>query len=211
MLGHAADRVFPVAEALAPPPQCMPCGVCILMATLIAGHGAKGKRRNPGQHDPDAAGVLDLNPAPEMGAGPGSSSGPHPADGHVRERRGGAGRYDQVARAQQDAAAQNLRPLPDITLSDERGQGERALTRRSARSARCDRPAHAVPGTGGSALRGAASRPPSAPAVRDGCLSPSGRDRPTPSGAVTSSGAVCAVEAAAAGKGVVIEVGKPSP
>jgi hypothetical protein len=42
-----ADRVFPVAEALAPPPQCMPCGVRLLMATLIAGHGAEGERREP--------------------------------------------------------------------------------------------------------------------------------------------------------------------
>jgi hypothetical protein len=33
---------------------------------------------NPGQDDPDAAGVLDLDSGPEMGTSPGSSNGPEP-------------------------------------------------------------------------------------------------------------------------------------
>ena len=33
---------------------------------------------NPGHDDPDAAGVLDLDPGSEIGTGPGSSSGPEP-------------------------------------------------------------------------------------------------------------------------------------
>ena len=47
---------------------------------------------NPGQDDPDAAGVLDLDSGPEMGTSPGSSNGPEPGSGHARDRHGEAGR-----------------------------------------------------------------------------------------------------------------------
>jgi hypothetical protein len=57
---------------------CMPHRSIILTAELIAGDDAEGGWREPGQDDPGAAGVLDLDPGPEMGASPGSSSGPDP-------------------------------------------------------------------------------------------------------------------------------------
>ena len=75
------------------PPSAGACrtGSVILTAKLIAGHDAEGERRNPGQDDPDAAGVLDLDPGPEMGTSPGSSSGPEPGrrpcPGTPRRRR----------------------------------------------------------------------------------------------------------------------------
>lgn len=71
----------------------MPHEPVILTAKLIAVNDAEGERRERGQDDPGAAGVLDLDPGPEMGASPGSSSGPDPADGRARERRSGAGRH----------------------------------------------------------------------------------------------------------------------
>ena len=90
---------------------------------------------NPGQDDPDAAGVLDLDSGPEMGTSPGSSNGPEPGrrpcpgtPWHGAGRRGpdhqGAGGYGC--------------PGPSvlclgITLSDARGEGERAHGRRSER------------------------------------------------------------------------------
>jgi len=93
MHSSAADRVFRIVMALAPPSAgARRTGSVILTAKLIAGHDAVGERREPGQDDPDAAGLLDLDPRPEMGTSPGSSSGQDPAGGHARERRGGAGR-----------------------------------------------------------------------------------------------------------------------
>ncbi len=77
----------------------MPHGAGILTAKPIAGHDAGGEWRDPGQDDPDAAGVLDLGPGPEMGTRPGSSSEPEPARGHARERRGGAGRRTRTRRS----------------------------------------------------------------------------------------------------------------
>jgi hypothetical protein len=40
----------------------MPHGFVILTAKPIAGHDAKGQRREPGQDDPDATGAQDLDP-----------------------------------------------------------------------------------------------------------------------------------------------------
>jgi hypothetical protein len=40
----------------------MPHGFVILTAKPIAGHHAKGQRREPGQDDPDAAGAQELDP-----------------------------------------------------------------------------------------------------------------------------------------------------
>jgi hypothetical protein len=65
--------------ALAPPSASAPrTGSVLLAAKLIAGHDAEGEQREPGHDGPDAAGVLDLGPGPEMGTSPGSSSGSEP-------------------------------------------------------------------------------------------------------------------------------------
>jgi hypothetical protein len=64
---NAADRVFRIAIALAPPSAGCRTGSVILAAKLIAGHDVKGERREPSQDDPDAAVVLDLILWPEMG------------------------------------------------------------------------------------------------------------------------------------------------
>ena len=90
--GSAADRVFGIAMALAPPSAgACRTGSVILTAEPIAGHDAEGERREPGQDDPAAAGVLDLDPGPEMGTSPGSSSGPEsgrrPCPGTPRRSR----------------------------------------------------------------------------------------------------------------------------
>jgi len=42
--------------------SCMPHGVVILTAKPIISRGAEGEPWNLGQDDPDAPGVLDLNP-----------------------------------------------------------------------------------------------------------------------------------------------------
>jgi hypothetical protein len=82
----------------------------------------------------DAAGVLDLDPGPEMRTSPGSSSGPDPAGGHAGERRGGAGRHGPGHQgAGRCGCPERLSSCSGITLSDEGGQGERARTRRYAR------------------------------------------------------------------------------
>ena len=43
---------------------CMPHGFLLLTAKPIACRGAECERREPGQDDPDAAGVLDLGTGP---------------------------------------------------------------------------------------------------------------------------------------------------
>jgi hypothetical protein len=59
---YAADRVFRIAMALAPPSAgACRTGSVILTAKLITGHGAVASG-NRGQDDPGAAGVLDLDP-----------------------------------------------------------------------------------------------------------------------------------------------------
>ena len=74
----------------------------------------------PGPDDLDTAGVLDLDPGAGDGTSPRSSNGPDSGRRPRPECRGGA-------------AAQGLRlPVPDVTLSDEVGQGERTRSRRSA-------------------------------------------------------------------------------
>jgi hypothetical protein len=79
---------------------------------------------NPGQDDPDAADLLDLDPGLEDGTSPGSSSGRTPAGGHARGMPGYAAAESaattQAARARWDAAARSVRlPYSGITLSDE--------------------------------------------------------------------------------------------
>lgn len=49
MPAHAADRVFQIATALAPPcAGARRTGSVIVTAKLIAGHDAVGERREPG-------------------------------------------------------------------------------------------------------------------------------------------------------------------
>lgn len=58
---HAADRVFRIAVALAPPSTgACRTGSVIVPTNLIAGRGAVGERREPGPGDPDAVYVLDI-------------------------------------------------------------------------------------------------------------------------------------------------------
>ncbi len=88
-------------------------GSVIVPANLIAGRGADGERREPGPGDPGAVDVLDMDPRPEIGACPGSSSGPDPASGHARKRRGEAGLCSPCRKAAGGAAARSVRlPVP---------------------------------------------------------------------------------------------------
>jgi hypothetical protein len=125
MPSHAADRGFRIAIALAPPSAAHAARGCVIQtAKLIAGHGAMGEWREPGQDDPDAADVLDLDPGLEDGTSPGSSSGPDPG------RRACPGtpqrNWPPRPRARWDAAALSVRhPYSGITLSDGGGPGER--------------------------------------------------------------------------------------
>jgi hypothetical protein len=89
---------------------------------------------NPGQDDPDAAGVLDLDSGPEMGTSPGSSNGPEPG------RRPCPGTPWRSRPPRPRPPGRRRIRLPGasilylgITLSDERGEGERAHCRRSGR------------------------------------------------------------------------------
>ena len=88
---------------------------------------------NPGQDDPDA-GVLDLDSGPEMGTSPGSSNGPEPG------RRPCPGTPWRSRPPRPRPPGRRRIRLPGasilylgITLSDERGEGERAHCRRSGR------------------------------------------------------------------------------
>jgi hypothetical protein len=111
------------------------------MAKLIAGHDAVGEWRGPGQDDPDAAAVLDLDPGPEDGHQPRviQRAGPRQADmpGYAAAESAATA---QAARAPWDAAARSVRlPYSGITLSDEGGPGERTRIRRSERLAGAQR------------------------------------------------------------------------
>jgi hypothetical protein len=90
---HAADRIILDRQALAPSSAaaCRTRSV-ILTAKPIASHSAEGERREPGQNDPDAAGVLDLDSGPEMAPALSHPTLRNPAGGLARERRSGAGR-----------------------------------------------------------------------------------------------------------------------
>src|SRR6266704_5930562 len=135
---HAADRVFRIAIALAPPSAAHAARGCVIQtAKLIAGHGAMGEWREPGQDDPDAPTSSIWIPGWRMAPVLGYPAGRTPAGGRARVRRGGAGRHGpaQAARARSDAAARSVRrPYSGITLSDEGGPGERTRTRRSGAS-----------------------------------------------------------------------------
>lgn len=51
--------------------NCLPCRSLILMAKPTSGGGAGCERREPGQDDTDAAGVLNLDAWPETDTSPG--------------------------------------------------------------------------------------------------------------------------------------------
>jgi len=82
-VASAADRVFRIAMALVPPPagacRCHPwCRSRSLTTAQRAGGG------NPGQDDPDAAGVLDLDdPGRRRASAPDHPVGWNPAGGHA--------------------------------------------------------------------------------------------------------------------------------
>jgi hypothetical protein len=115
MRASAADRVFRIAMALAPPSAGACCtGSVILTAKLITGHGAVASGGNRGQDDPGAAGVLDLDPVrrrapalrgvqrvgPRQAAMPGYAAAESAAPA-------------QAVRAQEDANARSVRlPVP---------------------------------------------------------------------------------------------------
>ena len=96
---------------------------------------------NPGQDDPDAAGVLDLDSGPEMGASPGSSNGPEPG----RRPCPGTPWRSRLPRPRPPGRRRIRLPGASIlylgiTLSDERGEGERAHCRRYGRPWEIRRP-----------------------------------------------------------------------
>jgi len=93
-------------------------GPVIVTTKLITGHDAVGERRNPGQDDPGAAGVLDLDPGSETGTGPRASSGPDPAGGHARVRAA------EPATAVQAVRRRRMR-LPGASVSLIRHHAER--------------------------------------------------------------------------------------
>jgi hypothetical protein len=74
-------------------------GAVILTAKPIADHGAEGERRNPGQDDPDAADVLDLDSWPGTDTSLGHLTVRNPARGHAREHCGEADIRDQTPKA----------------------------------------------------------------------------------------------------------------
>ena len=109
MRAHAADRVFRIVMALASPSaSARRTGPVILTAKLIAAvRDAQGERREPRPGRSRCRCALDPDPGSEMGTSPGSSSGP------ARERPRGQTAAAQVARAQKDVVARNVRvPIP---------------------------------------------------------------------------------------------------
>ena len=115
-----------------------------LAVELIEGHGAGGERE-PGRDARMPPGLEERAPGwPAVGrvpADPGrsgretdASAGSSSRPGFRQTaRRPGTSRWSRPARSrvagvQEGAAARCVAPCPDITLSDERGQEERALT-----------------------------------------------------------------------------------
>ena len=104
-----------------------------------------------GQDDPDAAGALDLDSGPEMGTSPGSSNGPEPG------RRPCPGTPWRSRPPRPRPPGRRRIRLPGasilylgITLSDERGEGERAHCRRSVANERSADPVPLSRRSGGS-------------------------------------------------------------
>jgi hypothetical protein len=117
-------------------------GLWPLTAKLIAGHGAGGGRQGPRPVCPGAAGVLGLYPGQAQARArapgrPGTSALDHPAvpnPSQVARPR----KYDGRAAVQLIVTWEDELPgasalCPGVTLSDTRGHGERAHSRRSAR------------------------------------------------------------------------------
>jgi hypothetical protein len=130
----AADRVILdcLAPAFSSTAACR-AGSLTLSAKPTAGDGAGCERREPGQDDTDAAGVLDLDARPEMDTSPGRPM--------VRTRQAAMPGYAtaELAAAAQTAKGPGGSGCPGvhlcsgITLSDEGAEGERAHSRRSVR------------------------------------------------------------------------------
>ena len=141
---HAADKVFLYCRA-APAAR----GPSPLAVGLIESHGA-GASGSPGRDARMPPGLEERAPGwPAVGrvpADPGrsgretdASAGSSSRPGFRQTaRRPGTSRWSRPARSrvtgvQEGAAARCVAPRPGITLSDERGQEERAHSRRSAR------------------------------------------------------------------------------
>jgi hypothetical protein len=129
----AADRVILDRQALAP----LSAAACRTRSVILAAKRSpvtvpRVSGENPGQDDLDAAGVLDLDSGPEMGTSPGSSNGPEPGrrpcPGTLWRSRPPRPRPPERRRIRLPGASILY---PGITLSDERGEGERAHYRRS--------------------------------------------------------------------------------
>jgi hypothetical protein len=131
----AADRVILDRQALAP----VSAAACRTGSAFWRRNRSpvtvpRASGENPGQDDPDAAGVLDLDSGPEMGTSPGSSNGPEPG------RRPCPGTPWRSRPPRPRPPGRRRIRLPGasilylgITLSDERGEGERAHCRRYGR------------------------------------------------------------------------------
>lgn len=117
--------------------RCMPHGFVILTAKPIAGHHAKGPRREPGQDDPDAAGAQDLDPdrrqAPALDHRRAPLPGRRPCPRTPLQSRPPRPR---PPRRSSKRLPETPVSLPGITLSYEGGQGERARSRRYLRGRR---------------------------------------------------------------------------
>jgi hypothetical protein len=117
--------------------RCKPHGFVILTAKPIAGHHAKGPRREPGQDDPDAAGAQDLDPdrrqAPALDHRRAPLPGRRPCPRTPLQSRPPRPR---PPRRSSKRLPETPVSLPGITLSYEGGQGERARSRRYERRER---------------------------------------------------------------------------
>jgi hypothetical protein len=112
--------------------RCMPHGIRNPDREADCRSRRRGRAAEPGQDDPGAAGVLDLDPGPETGTGPQG----HPAG--LTPRQAAMPGYAAADPARRGPGRQGAggcggpeRPSPcfGITLSDEGGPGERARTR----------------------------------------------------------------------------------
>ena len=123
--------------------RCMPHGVVILTAQPIAGHDAKGQRREPRPGRSRCRRRPGPGSGPDTGASPGSSACPAPGRRPCpRTPRQSRPPRPRPPRRSSKRLPEKSVSLPGITLSDEGGQGERARSRRCARQSGCpdDRP-----------------------------------------------------------------------
>jgi hypothetical protein len=105
-------------------------GSVILAAKPIASHRAEGERRESWPGRSGCRRVLDRDSGPEMGTSLGHPTVRNPVGGHARERHGGAGRRgpDRQGAGGYGCPGASILYLGS-TLSDKRGEGERAHCR----------------------------------------------------------------------------------